>query len=352
MLQHTAPALAEPRTEDAPALSATPGVAITVRGVSRLFADGTGLQPVDLDIQAGEFVSVLGPSGCGKSTLLRCLAGLETPQSGTISFGQTMVFDAASARSVPVRRRGLGMVFQDLALWPHLSASENVAFPLRVSRTPKQQIGTRVAAALELAGLAGFAGKLPHQLSGGQQQRVAIARAIVARPAVLLMDEPFSALDAALRLQLRLELRELTTRLGLTTVYVTHDQAEAMAMSDRIAVLERGVLRQLDSPEQLYLAPAAAFVADFIGQFNWLPGRSAGLRPESTRLREVADGITVTGTVQSCSYLGGRYALLCRVEGAAAPWAVEASAPVVPGQSVLLGGSEADLIRIDEDSVG
>jgi len=253
----------------APAREVSHGDAIEILGVARVFRDGSGLHATDLTVHAGEFLSVLGPSGCGKSTLLRCVAGLETPDQGRIVFGDRTVYDHERGTFVAPRQRRLGMVFQDLALWPHLNASENVAFPLRVTRTPKHEVTTRVAEALELVGLSHFAEKMPHQLSGGQQQRVAIARAIVARPSVLLMDEPFSALDAALRLQLRDELRELTTSLGLTTIYVTHDQADAMAMSDRIAVLDRGVLKQVSTPEDLYLQPRDAFVANFIGRCNW-----------------------------------------------------------------------------------
>ena len=322
--------------------------AIVLRGLSRLFADGTGLHPIDLDVAPGEFVSVLGPSGCGKSTLLRCIAGLETPSTGSVRFGDTVVFDAAAGIDVPPRRRGLGMVFQDLALWPHLSAFENVAFPLRIARLPRARVSAEVEHALELVGLAGFATKMPHQLSGGQQQRVAIARAIVAQPRILLMDEPFSALDAALRVQLRAELRELTTRLGLTTVYVTHDQVEAMSMSDRILVLDRGHLRQADAPETLYLRPADDFVAGFVGRFNRLPGMAAGsgARPEHVRVLD-GDGlaeVVVEAVVVSCAYHGGVYQLRCRVEGQ--HWVVDHHSRLAPGERLRLGIAEADLIAV------
>lgn len=246
-----------------------------VEGLSRTYGDGTGLQPTDLVIEPGEFLSVLGPSGCGKSTLLRLLAGLDEPQRGRIRFGEQTVCDTASGVFVPPRARRLGMVFQDLALWPHLTAAANVGFPLRVSGVARTEIEERVADALARVDLTGAAGKMPHQLSGGQQQRVAIARALVARPALLLLDEPLSALDAALREQLRAEIRSLTTELGATTVFVTHDQAEAMSMSDRIVVMRSGRILQVGRPEELYRGPADTFVAGFVGTFNPLPSGEA-----------------------------------------------------------------------------
>ncbi|NLA64962.1 MAG: ABC transporter ATP-binding protein [Leucobacter sp.] len=322
-----------------------------IRGLSRIFADGSGLHPTDLHLRAGEFISVLGPSGCGKSTLLRCVAGLETPQSGSIQFGDRTVYDSQAQTVVPPRKRGLGMVFQDLALWPHLSAAENVAFTLRVARRPKAEITQRVAEALELVGLAQFSQKMPHQLSGGQQQRVAIARAIVGRPSILLMDEPFSALDAALRLQLRDELRKLTKSLGLTTLYVTHDQAEAMAMSDRIAVMQLGRVRQLSSPEELYLRPADQFVASFIGRCNWLPEPSRGVRPEHVQVHLTshtvpADSVVLHATVTSCAYTGGLYALTAEVAGAPTSWILEHSERIEPGTEITLAIAEHHVMTV------
>lgn len=343
-----------------PTAKAAPGEAINVRGLSRIFADGSGLQSTNLTINSGEFLSVLGPSGCGKSTLLRCVAGLETADAGTIMFGTASVYDRESGINVPPRDRGLGMVFQDLALWPHLSTQENVAFPLRVSRTPKAEIADRVRRALDLVGLSHFAEKMPHQLSGGQQQRVAIARAIVAKPRVLLMDEPFSALDAALRLQLRDELRDLTTSLGLTTLYVTHDQAEAMAMSDRIAVLDQGVLRQVSTPEELYQQPTNRFVADFIGRCNWLPDRfgKQGVRPEHVSITAVKDSahtvqptsapgvLEFQGMIISCTYTGGFYTLACMVDGAETAWSLENPERLTPGTPVQLTVPESAVMRV------
>ncbi|WP_455550824.1 ABC transporter ATP-binding protein [Gordonia humi] len=224
------------------------GTGVDVAGLTRVFGDGTGLKPVDLTLSPGEFVSVLGPSGCGKSTFLRCLAGLEQPDAGRIAFGDHVVYDGAHKIDVAVRKRGLGMVFQDLALWPHLDVAGNVAFPLKVAGVGKTQILQRVTAMLDRVDLGLYSDKAPHQLSGGQQQRVAIARALVAHPDLLLLDEPFSALDVALRGRLRVQLRELTTQLRVTSVFVTHDQTEAMSMSDRVIVMNAGRIAQIDAP--------------------------------------------------------------------------------------------------------
>ncbi|WP_257802619.1 MULTISPECIES: ABC transporter ATP-binding protein [Corynebacterium] len=213
---------------------------MALRGVRREFADGTGLHETSLDIAKGEFVSILGPSGCGKSTLLRCIAGLETPDAGVIEFAGREVFGPLV--NVPVNKRNLSMVFQDLALWPHMTVAKNVEFPLTTGKkkVAKAEREERVARAMDMVGISAKAEQRPNELSGGQQQRVAIARALVSDPELLLMDEPLSALDAALRTQIRSELTRLAYELNLTVIYVTHDQSEALAMSDRVAVMHAG----------------------------------------------------------------------------------------------------------------
>lgn len=333
----------------------TAGVPLEVDGVACVFGDETGLRPTTLALRPGEFVSVLGPSGCGKSTLLRCLAGLQTPQSGTIRFGERTVFEADSGVDLAPRARRIGMVFQDLALWPHLSAFENVAFPLRVAKPAidRGRVEHRVTEALETVGLGSHAVKLPHQLSGGQQQRVAVARAIVARPDVLLMDEPFSALDAALKIQLREELKSLTHAIGVTTVFVTHDQEEAMGLSDRIAVLFDGRVQQFSSPQHLYERPATEMVAGFIGAFNSLPDRRGGVRPEAVTLA-TADGepdpaadLTYAGVVRACDYRGGFFRIAASIPGVEKPWIVDARRACAPGSRVHLGVRAADVIGFD-----
>jgi iron(III) transport system ATP-binding protein len=229
---------------------------------------------ISMSIASGEFISFLGPSGCGKTTTLRMIAGLEGPDAGTILIGGDEV-DGPGKR-VPPERRKLGMVFQSYAVWPHRSVAENVAYPLQLAKTPRTEIGSRVRTALDLVRLAGLGDRMPSQLSGGQLQRVAIARALVANPRVLLLDEPLSNLDATLREEMRGEIATLRARLGTTMIFVTHDQHEALALADRVALMNHGVVEQIDSPEAIYGAPKTAFVAGFVGGANLLHGKVAG----------------------------------------------------------------------------
>jgi iron(III) transport system ATP-binding protein len=354
---------------------------LTLDGVSKRFGSIQALAPLSISIEQGEFVGVLGPSGCGKTTLLRCLAGLEQPDGGIIRFGDRTVVDIAARVIEPPQRRGLGMVFQDLALWPHLTVFENVAYTLR-ARRDTQDLADRVREALRAVRLAEHGERYPHQLSGGQQPRVAFARAIVDRPPVLLMDEPLSALDASLRVDLRAELTALTKSLGLTAVYVTHDQDEAMSMADRILVMDDGHVVQDDAPEVLYQRPASRFVADFIGRLNpfdrpvahngaagtnggggsqdllslladstRLVGTGsgiAGIRPEKVHLR--ANGrpvVALPAEVELVSFLGDRYELRCRLELADRPWVVHSDRRVEVGERVQLHLAPDDLIVTD-----
>ncbi len=229
---------------------------------------------VDIDIAAGQFYTLLGPSGCGKTTTLRSIAGLETPTDGEIAIDGATVFSAESRTNTPPHRRDIGMVFQSYAIWPHMTVFENVALPLREmpGRRPKSEIRDKVLKALALVQLEGLEDRPAPFLSGGQQQRLALARALVKEPKVLLLDEPLSNLDAKLREETRVELRELVKRLGITTVYVTHDQIEALTMSDVVAVMDHGEIMQEASPFDIYEAPANRFVASFIGQTNFLDG--------------------------------------------------------------------------------
>ncbi|HET6181980.1 MAG TPA: ABC transporter ATP-binding protein [Acetobacteraceae bacterium] len=219
----------------------------------------------------GEFLTLLGPSGCGKTTTLRAIAGLETPRAGRIAIGGQKVFDAADGVDLPPERRGLAMVFQSYAIWPHMTVFENVAFGLRARGVRKAALGDVVRRSLDLVGLADFANRPATRLSGGQQQRVALARSIAGDPAVILLDEPLSNLDAQLRLAMRAELKSLQRRLGLTAIYVTHDQEEALALSDRILVMREGAIAQAGTPQQILDAPASRFVAAFMGVRNILP---------------------------------------------------------------------------------
>ena len=235
----------------------------------------TALESVSLDVEEGQFFTLLGPSGCGKTTMLRCIAGLETPDSGVISINRQPVFDSSNSLVVPANRRRIGMVFQSYAIWPHMNVFENVAFPLRVSgeKLAETEVTRRVREALETVQMPDFEKRLATRLSGGQQQRLAMARALVMRPRLLLLDEPLSNLDAMLRDAMRLELRRLQKEHGITTIYVTHDQIEALALSDAIAVMSGGKIVQLGSPRAIYRDPSCAFVADFIGSTNLLRGK-------------------------------------------------------------------------------
>lgn len=225
---------------------------------------------VSLEIEKGELVTFLGPSGCGKTTTLRCIAGLERPDSGDVIIDGKPMFGRGF---VPPSQRNIGMVFQNYAVWPHMTVAANVAYGLKLERAPRSQREQRVREILELVGLEGLEKRYPAQLSGGQQQRVALARALVRRPKVLLLDEPLSNLDAKLREKMRFEIRRIVKQLQITGVYVTHDQAEAMVLSDRIAIMESGKLVQIGPPEEIYHRPATRFVADFIGTTNILHGR-------------------------------------------------------------------------------
>lgn len=246
---------------------------IRVSGLSKVYAGSKrAVNNVDFTIADGEFFTLLGPSGCGKSTTLACLAGLDTPTEGQISVGDWTVFDKEKRIAVPCEDRNFGMVFQSYALWPHMTIGDNLAMPLKIRKVPRQERTRLIADALDKVELTSLLDRYPHELSGGQQQRVALARALVYSPKVLLLDEPLSNLDARLRQSARVWLKRVQEDLGITTVYVTHDQEEALAMSDRIAVMEDGRMRQVTSPAELYHAPATADVADFIGRTNFLRG--------------------------------------------------------------------------------
>ena len=319
-----------------------PGAPIRISGISKQYKDLTVLDHVDLEIHGGEFLTLLGASGSGKSTLLNILAGFVKPTSGTIEV------DGVDMSRLPPHKRGLGMVFQHYALFPHMTVAENVAFPLKRLKVPKAEIATRVAEALDLVELGRLSGRKPTEISGGQQQRVALARAIVFRPRVLLMDEPLGALDKMLREQLQLEIRKLHKDIGITFVFVTHDQDEALTMSDRIALLQDGKIVQLGTPEELYDAPNCRYAAEFVGVSNLfhgsvkdsrfidgshareykLPaghrpqGSSLLIRPEHLRVA-TAGAVTntsddhIAATVEDCIYLGSSRTVQARTSAGA-----------------------------------
>ncbi|BBK32433.1 putative spermidine/putrescine transport system ATP-binding protein [Stella humosa] len=345
---------------------------ITIRQVTKTYGRVHALDHVDFDIRSGEFLTLLGPSGSGKTTLLMVLAGFTRPDHGSLLFGEEEVIRR------PPHKRDVGMVFQNYALFPHMNVAGNVAFPLKLRGTPKADVGRRVEAALDLVQLGGYGERRIDQLSGGQRQRVALARAIVFEPRILLMDEPLSALDKQLRERMQIELRRLHDRLGMTTVYVTHDQREALTMSDRIAVINGGGIMQLDQPQRIYERPANRFVAEFIGESSFLPvtvtagaaahaGRAlrteaappAGtshvlmVRPE--RLRILPPGgeegaNRFDGTVEEVVYQGDSILLQAvladgiRLSVRAAATAGAIAATPRPGEPVALGLSPADTV--------
>ena len=278
---------------------------IVLNEITKSYGKKTVIQPISLTVENGSFTTLLGPSGCGKTTLLRMISGLETPDKGEIWFDDKCVFSSEKKINIPPEKRGLGFVFQDFALWPHMSVFENVAFGLRAAHNTKD-LNKKVKDALHAVQLDDFADRYPNQLSGGQQQRVAFARAIVIEPQCILFDEPLSALDALLREEMRTELKELISRLGITAVFVTHDQTEAMSMSDKIAVLNGGIVDQYDTPEKIYSKPETPFVAKFIGSSNWVDDKRM-FRPEKAQLTEQKEADKFTAETVGIQYLGSNY---------------------------------------------
>lgn len=358
------------------------GARLTMATVSRRYGEVRAVQEISLDVQPGEFLTLLGPSGSGKTSLLRMIAGFVAPSAGDI------LLDAQSVLLKPPYDRNIGVVFQNYALFPHMTVAENIAFPLRVRRLAAAEVARRVAAALELVKLPGYEHRLPRQLSGGQQQRIALARAVVFDPPLLLMDEPLGALDKKLRVHMQLELKQIQARLGVTVVYVTHDQEEALTMSDRIAVMNHGRVEQLGSARDLYERPANRFVADFLGESNLLacqilnagedrwvvetesslkvvvcphPSLRVGdrailvLRPERVRLVNGRSGLAnvFDGVVEEAVYLGEAVRYLVRLGsrdqivakiGGSTP-------PPVGGSPVTVGWDVSEAVLIPPDSV-
>ena len=276
---------------------------ITISNLQRRYGETAALAGIDLAIEDGELVALLGPSGCGKTTTLNLLAGFARPDAGEIWSDERLI--SSPRRVVPPERRNVGMVFQGYALWPHLTVEQNVAFGLELRRRPREVIRREVGWALQLVNLSGFEQRYPHELSGGQQQRVALARAIVVRPDTLLLDEPLSNLDANLREQMRFEIRRVHDETAITMVYVTHDQAEAMVIADRVVVMNAGKIEQIGSPREIYDCPRSRFVASFIGNANCMPGRlvepgviRCGDLELRTETPELAPGADVTVCVR------------------------------------------------------
>lgn len=316
-------------------------LSITLQNCAKTFHDGTrALQPLDLSINAGETVVLLGPSGCGKTTTLRMIAGLESPDAGG-----RVLFDGVDVTALPIEQRHIGMVFQSYALFPNMTVAENIGYGLRIRKETASLIRARVSEMMALMRIEKLADRQIDQLSGGQRQRVALARALAVQPGALLLDEPLTALDAKLRDTLRLEIDTLLSNLGITAIYVTHDQAEAMALGDRIVVMDHGRVAQIGKPREIYHQPASRFVADFIGTMNRLPGSLEGdtfrcrsgvfpagalpaganevlFRPEDIRVVEAGESVHLAGKVDAAFFLGDRTRLFVDI-GEAEPLVVE-----------------------------
>jgi putative spermidine/putrescine transport system ATP-binding protein len=346
------------------------GAAVRVEACGKTFADGTrALEPATLDIARGETLVLLGPSGCGKTTMLRIIAGLEQPDAGG-----RVLFDGADMTAVPIEKRNVGMVFQSYALFPNMTVADNIGYGLKIRGVAKRERAARVAELVALTNITGLENRRIDQLSGGQRQRVALARAVAIRPGILLLDEPLTALDAALRDRLRGELDRLLRSLGITTIYVTHDQSEAMELGDRIVVMSKGAIAQIGTPREIYFRPTSRFVAEFVGAANileadisdgdlTLPGGRLALRDAGARaFRAVAmirpeaisivtpETATLTGVVDSVSFIGSRQRLV--VTGAAdKQLSIDASSaePIEVGQRVGLAVAP-DAIRLLPDA--
>ncbi len=302
-----APAARTVKPEDTRHTAAQTEVALDIADVEKSYGTVRALAGVSLAVKRGELLTLLGPSGSGKSTLLKAIAGFEAIDKGNLSL------EGANLAKLPPARRDIGMVFQNYALFPHMTVAENVAFPLKMRGVARREIAVRVEEILQKVHLAGFGDRLPRQLSGGQQQRVALARAVVFQPKLLLLDEPFGALDRKLREGMQEEVRALQRRLGLTTIFITHDQEEALMMSDRIAVMQSGALLQVGLPEDIYARPGSVFVADFLGESNLLKGRIQS-RVGDTITIDMGSGLTVRCDSMPSSLVGDDVTLLLRPE--------------------------------------
>ena len=315
---------------------------IRVEGIAKSYGKHQVHNGLTLSIKQGECFTLLGPSGCGKTVLLRLIAGFETPDAGKIFIDNTVVSDPAGGITISPDRRGLGVVFQDYAVWPHMTVFDNVGYPLKIAKVPKNELKERVMAAIEMVGMSGLERRLPSELSGGQQQRVALARALVANPSVMLLDEPLTNLDANLREEMRFEIKELQRKLNITVLYVTHDQEIALAISDRLAIMdEAGRIRQTGNPWEIFERPADSFVFSFMGIANFIPVRRdgeaylagngaqpipweapqgdapnwvAGFRPSDVQIARQGTGLN--GKVKRANFLGAMMDYLIEVDGA------------------------------------
>ena len=317
---------------------------IRLQNITKSFGSKKVIDNLTIDMPSGSFTTLLGPSGGGKTTLLRMIAGLEAPGSGRIMLGGKCVFSSDEGISIPPEKRGLGFVFQDFALWPHMKVKDNVAFGLKVQKKT-DDLESKVRNALRAVQLEDYIDSYPSELSGGQQQRVSFARAIVTEPECILFDEPLSALDALLREEMRSELKALVSQRGITSVFVTHDQTEAMSMSDMIAVMSRGKIEQYASPEEIYSNPASEFAARFVGSSDWIDDNRM-FRPENAKLeRNSSDDESFTATVIGSEYLGSSYRILMQYGNE--KWVIGSEKRIETGTAIPIYINRNSILRID-----
>lgn len=316
---------------------------LSIQNLTKTFGAKTVLKGVSVDIQKGEFFSLLGPSGCGKTTILRIIAGFEEPTSGAV------MFDGIHLTTLPPHERPVNTVFQNYALFPHLSVFENIAFGLRIKKVEKSEIDARVSDMLSLVNLSGYGERMITALSGGEKQRVALARALVNRPSILLLDEPLGALDLQLRRKMQFEIKEIHRKIGATFIYVTHDQEEALAMSDRIAVMEGGLIEQLGTPQEIYDRPDSRFVAKFLGSSNLLEGVILSLEPENKSVQVQVEGFEpFASMVRNGAGVGDKVGLVIRPEKIQVLHDNAKGLPAIVEEALYLGSLIQYKLRVGE----
>ncbi|PCD84011.1 ABC transporter ATP-binding protein [Lysinibacillus fusiformis] len=316
---------------------------ISLANIEKKYGQSQALWPINVELDQ-QFITILGQSGCGKTTLLKLLAGLEQPTKGEIRFDDTVIFSSESRKNVKPNKRNIAMVFQDFALWPHMTIFQNIAFGLK-GIIPKSDIPARVEHVMQLVKMQGFEKRKPGELSGGQQQRVALARALATNPQLILFDEPLSALDAVLREQMQDEIMQLIHELDCQAIFVTHDQTEAMTMSDQIIIMEAGRIAQIGSPEEIYRAPATPYVADFIGKVNWLQNGQSIVRPEGVSRIQRPGTIAKQAKIVKSTFVGDRYLVQAQVEGKA--WSFYENQPLEHGKRLQVFIDENQIYQME-----
>ncbi len=316
---------------------------ISLANIEKKYGQSQALWPINVELDQ-QFITILGQSGCGKTTLLKLLAGLEQPTKGEIRFDDTVIYSSESRKNVKPNKRNIAMVFQDFALWPHMTIFQNIAFGLK-GIIPKSDIPARVEYVMHLVKMQGFEKRKPGELSGGQQQRVALARALATNPQLILFDEPLSALDAVLREQMQDEIMQLIHELDCQAIFVTHDQTEAMTMSDQIIIMEEGRIAQIGSPEEIYRAPATPYVADFIGKVNWLQNGQSIVRPEGVSRIQRPGTIAKQAKIVKSTFVGDRYLVQAQVEGKA--WSFYENQPLEHGKRLQVFIDENQIYQME-----